>query len=545
MPKNGGVRVKLNNGRDIDYSDPIKTIPSDAAGALWATQQVQALSDVPARHAEMVAVALRYGVAGPEMSLLVLERPDQYVRAGLTPPSGFAPDWTSEYREMKKDHDTEALSANRERFDFVLSQWKERQAWWNKRFVPRRPPPRPKNGSTPAPPSIQASMSPVTVMRAESSADAMSRLPPPPLPPPPPTSAPPAPSEGPLEVITLAASGRREVEPTPPSQRSSQRADIKLDLADITSKRPYIEALETASSTSRMTVLRAQEKIFGALPGFYLDTAEWFKAKGDRATSDLLLLSALELPLSDDETVQIVAFRLERDKFYDRAVELSEHLAAANANFRPQPNRDLALALAARGRAAGSAGRFDLERAFKILVDTALLPSSQAFDGFEVVALMEANQLTADIAAVGGSWELDSRLTGVLDTDVRIVMTWTADDADIDLWVDEPDGERVYYKNALSSAGGRISNDMTDGYGPEEYAIRRAPKGNYEIRVNGYDADRLNPNGAGHVLLRLIRNFARTDQRDSLVDLDLSFQTGRNRDTDDLAKPVATLTVEK
>ena len=55
---------------------------------------------------------------------------------------------------------------------------------------------------------------------------------------------------------------------------------------------------------------------------------------------------------------------------------------------------------------------------------------------------MEANALTADIDAVGGNWELDPRLSGVLDTDVRIVMEWTADDADIGLWVDEPNGER-------------------------------------------------------------------------------------------------------
>lgn len=51
------------------------------------------------------------------------------------------------------------------------------------------------------------------------------------------------------------------------------------------------------------------------------------------------------------------------------------------------------------------------------------------------------------------------------------------------------------YSNKLSSAGGQISNDMTDGYGPEEYAVHRAPAGPYHVRINGYDADRINPNG--------------------------------------------------
>jgi hypothetical protein len=258
-----------------------------------------------------------------------------------------------------------------------------------------------------------------------------------------------------------------------------------------------------------------------------------------------LLLSALELPLSDDETRQIVAFRLERDQSYDRAIELAEQWAAANSEFRPQPARDLALALAARGRSRGTEGRADLERAFKLLTDAALDPASDDFDGFEVIALMEANALIADIEAAGGSWSLDQRLVGLLDTDARIVIEWTADDADIDLWVDEPNGERVYYGDKLSSAGGQISNDMTDGYGPEEYAIRRAPRGEYAVRINGFDADRINPNGAGHVLIRLTRNFGRRNEAETLVDADLSFQQGANRDDEDETRPIATLRVSK
>lgn len=534
MPERGGVRVRLNDGSERTYSDSSDTVPSDAPGALWAAQQVQMLGDDPSRHEAMVAFARRYGVAGPAMSLLVLERPDQYLRASLTPPTGFDSDWMSDYRAQKKDHDAEALDARRERFDFVLNAWKERKAWWNKRFIVRRHPPRSKGNAITAPPAVVMAPLPAPTPAMAASAPAPQSS----------SSARGYVAPDDVSDIVLTAQRRNDV-PVARSERSTESAEIKLDLADLTAKRPYISALASASAGDRLTVLRSQEQAYGALPSFYLDTAEWFRLKGDTPTAALLLLSALELPLTDDETRQIVAFRLERDKSFDRAVELTAQLAAANADFRPQPARDLALALAARGRSTGSAGRADLERAFKLLVDAALNPASSDFDGFEVVALMEANSLTADIDKVGGNWELDPRLSGVLDTDVRIVIEWTADDADIDLWVDEPNGERVYYGNQLSSAGGQISNDMTDGFGPEEYAIRRAPAGTYGVRVNGYDADRLNPNGPGHILLRLIRNFARTTQRDMLVDLDLSFQQGRNRDSEDETKPVATLKVEK
>lgn len=342
--------------------------------------------------------------------------------------------------------------------------------------------------------------------------------------------------------MIVTGSLRRDV-PVAHADRPDTEAAVKVDLADLIAKRPYIVALDAATPAARLSVLAEQERAYGSVPSFYLDAAEWFRSKGDAATAGQLLLSALELPLSDDETRQIVAFRLERDRSHDRAIELAEQLAAANAEFRPQPARDLALALAARGRSRGTAGRADLERAFKLLTDAALNPASSDFDGFEVIALMEANALIPDIEAAGGSWSLDPRLVGLLDTDARIVIEWTADDADIDLWVDEPNGERVYYGDKLSSAGGQISNDMTDGYGPEEYAIRRAPRGAYKVRINGFDADRLNPNGTGHVLVRLVRNFGRRSEDQTLIDADLSFQQGANRDDEDETKPIATLRV--
>ena len=86
---------------------------------------------------------------------------------------------------------------------------------------------------------------------------------------------------------------------------------------------------------------------------------------------------------------------------------------------------------------------------------------------------------------------------------------------------------------------------MTDGFGPKEYALHRAPAGAYRVRVNGYDADRINPNGPRPVLIHLQRNFGRPREAQELVDLDLSFQTGRNRDDEDETRPVATLRVSR
>ena len=62
---------------------------------------------------------------------------------------------------------------------------------------------------------------------------------------------------------------------------------------------------------------------------------------------------------------------------------------------------------------------------------------------------------------------------------------------------------------------------MTQGYGPEEYLLRRAPAGTYEIRANVFAADRLSPNGAQRVTARIVRDYGRATEREELVDIEL------------------------
>jgi hypothetical protein len=573
MPDSGGVTVETSAGAERRYAVPVASaVAADAPGALWAVERVRELGDDPSRHPAMKALARQFQVAGPGLSFLVMERPDQYLRAELEPPAGFSESWMAQYRRARDQQLQTAANDKRNRLARVVGQWQARKVWWERSFVPgsgrqlsvqqarssldvRNPPAAQPQRDAPRPARAQTGV-----------AAAPPSSPPPPPPPPPPIivdetglgresivvtsrridhglqDVPIAATAQSAEFIdsdnivvtggASAGSGGGEIIAS--AQRAINREQsagraISLDLGGLLRNRPYLAALDAAPPAERLKVLGEQESAYASVPTFYLDAAEWFRLKGDQPTSMLLLLSALELPASDDETRQIVAFRLERDGAFDRAVELTEQLAAVTAEFRPQPKRALALALAARGRNAGVAGRGDLERAFALLTEVALNPASRDFEGVEVIALTEANALIPAIAAVDGRWTLDERLVDLLDTDARIVAEWTADDADIDLWVDEPNGERVNYEQPLSSAGGHISNDMTEGFGPEEYAIRRAPEGSYRVTVSGYEADRINPNGTGHVLIRMIRNFTRKNQQQDMLDVDLAFQKHETR----------------
>lgn len=512
MPEGGAVHLSIAGlGRGlvervytVDGAAPAAV---DAPGALWAAQRTAELADDPQSHERMVGLARDFQVASPTMAFLVLERPDQYLSADLRPPAGFSAEWMDQYREARREREDQAKERKAERFDYVLRQWTERKKWWNTRFVAvARPKPR----------TVEPAREPVAAVVA--SAPGLLSEP----------AAADAASEGGDEMIVVTGAARHQGFVDAPlainaiTTRDAAGKTIEIDVEDVLADKPYLAALDKAAPADRLHVLAGQEATFGTLPAFYLDTAEWFRLKGDLATAETLLYSALDLPVADDETRQIVAFRLQRDGRIDRAIAMLERIAVTT-DFRPQPKRALALALAERGRTRGESGRLDLERAFTMLTEVALEPAIRDFDGIELVALMEANALIPALDAVGGQWSLDRRLVGLLDSDVRIVIEWTADDADLDLWVIEPNGEKVYYGDQTSSAGGLISNDMTDGYGPEEYVIRRAPGGDYRVRVHGYDSDRLNPNGNGHVMVRMIRDFGRRTAQETLVDAEIAF----------------------
>src|SRR5262249_32150968 len=77
---------------------------------------------------------------------------------------------------------------------------------------------------------------------------------------------------------------------------------------------------------------------------------------------------------------------------------------------------------------------------------------------------------------------------------LRVSITWNTDNTDVDLHVVEPDGTKVYYQANASKNGGRLSTDLTQGYGPERYHTPTALKGEYRVLVHSFAG---NPNLLG------------------------------------------------
>lgn len=565
-PSNAKLNVRLSGTRKRDGRPVFEIAPSriprhDAAGALWAVQEVAKLSDRPETREAMRNMAVRYQVASPTMAFLVLETPSQYVQADIAPPDFFSKEWLADYSDLKQDRDDRLKEVRDEHFGMVLREWETAKTWWNSRFdveaairnaqaqlasndrddrvvevEAQESPPPPPPAMVPAPILRESAGPPADIAAQPADASAAG------------VSA----GEEQSNMIIVTGSRRQDALFESPSavtvvaNQSFTRVDeggntIEIELGEVLSDRPYLAALDKAAKDQWLEVLRAQEKSFGTLPAFYLDTAEWFRLQGETRIARDLLLSALDLSTTSDETRQTVAFRLQRDGEHALAISLLEQFAATT-EYRPQPKRSLALALAQHAATLSGAERTKmLERAFALLVEVALEPTDPRYRGIETIALMEANALIPALDAVGGSWQLDKRLVALLDADIRIAIEWTGADEDLDLWVTEPTGERVGYSNPRSALGGKITDDMTSGYGPEEYALKRSIAGAYEVRVNGFSGDRIDPNGSGRVLVRLVRKFGRPGQSMKLIDAEIGFDRSDPGARD---RTVATLRVE-
>jgi hypothetical protein len=79
---------------------------------------------------------------------------------------------------------------------------------------------------------------------------------------------------------------------------------------------------------------------------------------------------------------------------------------------------------------------------------------------------------------------------GMAQADLVVTITWNTDNTDVDLHVTEPSGEECFYGHRQTKSGGDLTRDVTQGYGPEMYVLKRAPSGRYNVRAHYFASDR-------------------------------------------------------
>jgi hypothetical protein len=295
---------------------------------------------------------------------------------------------------------------------------------------------------------------------------------------------------------------------------------------------PYLRALRAARPAEAYQVFLAERGKHGRSPAFFLDCADFFLSAGQRALAVRVLTDVVELQLAEPRLLRIAAHRLEQIGELDLAVVLFESVLKLRPE-EPQSLRDLALAIGLRADAqrqqAGHGTKAiaaEYRRALELLDRVVMGEWDGRFPEIEVIALEEANRMIAILQRDPGfgtvELPIDARLRAPLDLDLRVVLTWDTDLTDMDLWVVEPSGEKCYYSHALTTIGGAITRDFTQGYGPEEYAVRRALAGAYRVQANYYGSRSQSLTGPTTVQATVITDFGRAGEKRQALTLRLT-----------------------
>lgn len=482
----------------------------------WAQQKVSELSVFPERnHDELLRLGRRFSLVTPGTSLLVLETVEQYLEHRITPPKSRRRVY-EEYLKRTAERDAAEKKVKEAKVARVLEMWERRLRWWETEFKydPQALKQRPKvtADGEPRPEGMAESLEAPARAHEESRRDSRVGA----MPPPAPAAAMPAPS-------TVPAESKAKKEVTGEDESRSATIEIQPWNPDT----PYLRAMQAAGKDAYAAYL-SQRKSHGGSPAFFLDCADHLFQKGQRALAVRVLTNVVELGLDEPQLLRIAAHKLEQEGELDLAVDLFEKVLRLRPE-EPQSPRDLALALQARADARrAKSGAIDRAtaneylRSISLLNDLVLGEWDARFPEIEVIALEDANRMMALLEGQKGLGALgspvDPRLRKPLDLDVRIVLTWDTDMTDMDLWVIEPSGEKCFYSHNLTSIGGTISRDFTRGYGPEEYLVRHALKGEYQVKANFYGSSAQRLTGPTTVQATVITHFGRpNEQRRSLT----------------------------
>ncbi len=478
----------------------------------WAANRIADLSaQADARKEEFIALGRQYGVASPVTSLIVLESLAQYLEHKIEPPanSPFHAEWVK-----SRAADDDAIAQARAAADHkqqLLHYWEERVKWWNDPIPPKRTP---SSGLFET--SAASEGGHAALRRGSRDNDGAARM-----------TGDVAERRHPL----VEASASREA--TALSAVTPRGPAATVTIAAWDPKMPYLDALNRADD-AYAEYLR-QRDIHGTSPAFYLDCAGWFFKKDMRAIALRVISNLAEMKLEDVGLWRTMGWRLREAAAYDEAIVAFRHVLAQRGE-EPQSRRDLALVLTESGKA--KLDKTLLAEAALLLNDAAFKPSSRQSgrrgNDFQtsVLALEELNGLFAWCAAhekdVGAFTPvtLEPAFRRDLPLDLRIVMSWDVDETDIDLHVLEPGGEEAYYSHRRTSTGGFVSEDVTTGYGPEEYLKKKAEKGTYKVLSNYYASHQQKMYGAAVVTATVYTGWGTKDEKRQV----LSFRLDKAKD---------------
>ena len=454
------------------------TAASDEEFALlrrvWAEKKIAQLRREGAESKAIDVVGRRYGIITEGNSLIVLETAEDYVRYQITPPKELE----QEYNKLSSKINIEKMEEQKQALERVISQSKEQTSWWQISWwqtsypinAQKKTKKNREYGTPPPPPpammvhaeEIAEYNNAAEILRYDASDDNAKMA-----------------DMGTAGYDIIADNGAQQMKMklAEPVARTlgyePPQASIVLNAYDPDT--PYLKVLEYTDPAKAIETYHKLKKEYGQTPSFYVDVADYFFKKRDLAQAVLVVSNLAELNLEDAQLLRTLGYKLSSYKAYKEAIEIFRKVVTIREE-EPQSYRDLGLALAEDKQYQEA-----VETLYKVVKNA----WDERFGDVQLVTMNDINSLVARHKEIKTNF-MDKRLLKSEPVDIRVVLSWDTDNCDMDLWVTDPTDEKCYFSNPITYLGGKISDYVTQGYGPEEFMIKKAPKGTYKIAVNYY-----------------------------------------------------------
>ena len=443
---------------------------------IWAEKKIAQLQREGAQAKDIDAVGRQYGIVTEGNSLIVLETVADYVRYQITPPEEFQ----REYNRLVNTEKQNKEKTKKAHLDYVVKLSETQSKWWNTSFPIAGTKPvkntadQSSNEST-AGINASASASVIAIRGIGSISES---------------------SQAELAEVMVGYSRSSRKKRRQNKNAAKETAQVlnyeeeseaedrsgeptmnpsKITLNQYNPDTPYLKVMEYADPAKAIETYYKLKKEYGQTPSFYVDVADYFFKKGDTEQAVLVVSNLAELGLEDAQLLRVLGYKLSSYKAHKEAIEIFRKVLSIREE-EPQSYRDLGQALSQGG---------EYQQAVETLYKVVERPWDDRFRDVQLIVMNEINDLVNTQKGIRTSF-IDKRLLKKEPVDIRVVLTWDTDNSDMDLWVTDPEDEKCYYGHRQTYLGGIISQDVTGGYGPEEFMLKKAPKGTYKIAVNYY-----------------------------------------------------------
>lgn len=291
---------------------------------------------------------------------------------------------------------------------------------------------------------------------------------------------------------------------------NDNRADSLLLLPEWQADPPYLKGLNRLSDGELTYRFFSWQSEYANNPSFYLDFADQMILRGMRDAATNVLHFLPELGITEPEVLRAVGHRLNAWDQLPAAIRVFSEVARAHPQD-PIAHRDLAMA----HWAAGHTQQAIVSCGDALKCDYRLFESR--YPGVISILAKELNRARmSDTMETKGAFPY---IASPISLDLRVTIEWTRSDTDVDLWVTDPDGVVCNYDRPVTSDGGTLSGDVTNGFGPEEYVIKEAKDGVYTIEVEYEDDPERFISGPNFVKVTVTTNYGRDSEETTLIPL--------------------------